>query len=75
MAARTLDLKGLSCPLPILKTRKALGEIAVGEELEVFATDPGAETDFPTFCKATGNMLVEHAEDAGVFRFLIRRGA
>jgi tRNA 2-thiouridine synthesizing protein A len=73
MADKTLDTKGLNCPLPILKTKKALGEVPKGGLLEVFATDPGATQDFEAFCRATGNMLVEQDAKDGVFRFVIRR--
>ena len=75
MADKTLDTKGLSCPLPILKTKKALGEVAKGGTLEVLATDPGSVADFEAFCETTGNQLVEHDEKGGVYRFLIQRTA
>jgi len=68
-----LDAKGLNCPLPILKTKKALKEIPVGETLEVLSTDPGSVADFDAFCRTTGNQLVESStQDDGVYRFLIR---
>jgi tRNA 2-thiouridine synthesizing protein A len=73
MADKTLDLKGLACPLPILKTRKALSGLPKGATLEVFATDPGSVPDFTAFCETTGNRLVEHDEAAGVYRFVIER--
>ena len=75
MPDKTLDTKGLACPLPILKTRKALSEMANGAKLEVLATDPGSVPDFMAFCEATGNVLVEHSEENGVFRFVIRHAA
>lgn len=75
MADKTLDTKGLNCPLPILKTKKALGEVAKGGTLEVLATDPGSVADFKAFCETTGNQLVEHGENAGVYRFVIQRTA
>lgn len=75
MADKTLDAKGLNCPLPILKAKKAIGELPSGGTLEVLATDPGAVADFQAFCKATGHALVEHNEAAGVYRFLIKRTA
>ena len=75
MPDKTLDTKGLACPLPILKTRKALSEMAKGAKLEVLATDPGSVPDFKAFCEATGNDLVEHSEENGVFRFVIRHAA
>ena len=75
MADHTLDAKGLNCPLPILKAKKALKEVPMGGTLEILATDPGAVADFQAFCRTTGNELVEHGEEGGVFRFLIRKAA
>lgn len=72
MADKTLDTKGLNCPLPILKAKKAIAEVPKGGTLEVLATDPGAVADFQAFCKSTGNELVEQSEEGGVYRFLIR---
>jgi tRNA 2-thiouridine synthesizing protein A len=68
-----LDVKGLNCPLPILRARKALKDIAIGATLEVLATDPGAVKDFEAFCRTTGNELVESKLDAKVYSFVIRR--
>lgn len=73
MADKVLDTKGLSCPLPILKAKKAIGELPPGGTLEVLATDPGSVPDFQAFCKQTKHALIEHSEANGVFRFLIRR--
>jgi tRNA 2-thiouridine synthesizing protein A len=75
MADRTLDTKGLACPLPILKTKKALSELPKGATLEVLATDPGAPADFEAFSAATGNDLLEHSQADGVYRFLLRHSA
>jgi len=75
MADKLLDAQGLNCPLPILKAKKAIGEVPVGGTLEVLATDPGSVADFAAFCKATGHALVESSADKGVYRFLIRRAA
>ncbi len=75
MADKTLDTKGLNCPLPILKAKKALADVPPGGTLEVLATDPGAVADFQAFCKQTKHTLVEHSEAAGVYRFLIKRTA
>jgi tRNA 2-thiouridine synthesizing protein A len=75
MADQTLDAKGLNCPLPILKAKKALKAVPDGGTLEVLATDPGAVADFQAFCRATGNQLVEHDEDGGVYRFILRKAA
>ena len=70
---KDLDARGLNCPLPILKAKKALAEMASGELLHVLATDPGAVKDFHAFAKQTGNALVESREDGPVFEFVFRR--
>ena len=75
MADKTLDTKGLACPLPILKAKKALSELPKGGTLEVLATDPGSVPDFTAFCEATGNKLLEQSEQAGVYRFVIEHSA
>lgn len=72
-ATQTLDTKGLNCPLPILKTKKAIKGLNSGETLEVTATDPGSVKDFDAFCKSTGNKLVESGETDGVYTFLIEK--
>ncbi len=71
--AKTLDLKGLSCPLPIVKTALGIKEVRSGELIEALATDPGSVPDFNAWCRSTGNELVEQTEDGGVYRFLIRK--
>jgi tRNA 2-thiouridine synthesizing protein A len=71
--AKTLDLKGLSCPLPIVKTAQGIKEVQSGELIEALATDPGSVADFNAWCKATGNELVEQGRDGDVFRFVIRK--
>ena len=75
MADHTLDAKGLNCPLPILKARKALKEVPDGGTLEIIATDPGSVADFQAFCRQTGNELLESSEDGDIFRFLIKKTA
>ena len=72
MADATLDARGLKCPLPILRARKALGGLKAGTTLEVLTTDPGALADFDAFCRTTGHVLVEHAPQDDAHRFLIR---
>lgn len=69
----TLDLKGLSCPVPIVTTAKTMKTLASGEHVEVFATDPGSLPDFKAWCLATGNELVESSQEAGVYRYVIRK--
>ncbi len=71
--AVTLDLKGLSCPMPIVKTAKAMKDLSQGDVLEAFATDPGSVPDFVAWCRATGNQLLEQSEQDGVYRFAIRK--
>ncbi len=68
-----LDVKGLLCPLPVLKARKVLTGLAPGAILELEATDPASVIDIPHFCAETGHVLVERSESDGVYRFLIRR--
>lgn len=73
MANQLLDAKGLNCPLPILKAKKALKDVPTGGTLEVLATDPGSVADFQAFCRTTGNELLESTQASGVYRFLIKR--
>nr|MBL8410966.1 sulfurtransferase TusA family protein [Dechloromonas sp.] len=70
---RDLDVKGLNCPLPILRTKKALAEMESGQILRVLATDSGSLKDFPAFAKQTGNELVEQREENRVFEFYLKR--
>ena len=72
MADVTLDAKGLNCPLPILRARKALKDVPPNGTLEILATDPGSAADFAAFCRATGNTLAEQSADGGVYRFVIK---
>jgi tRNA 2-thiouridine synthesizing protein A len=69
----TLDLKGLKCPLPALKTRKALKSVPPGGELEVLCTDPMAAIDIPNLVRETGDAVVRHAVEADVLSFVIRK--
>jgi tRNA 2-thiouridine synthesizing protein A len=75
MPDKSMDLKGLACPLPILKAKKALSQLPKGGTLEVFATDPGSVADFTAFSEATGNRLVVRSEDGGVYRFVLEHSA
>jgi tRNA 2-thiouridine synthesizing protein A len=73
MAEKMLDATGLSCPLPVLKARKALRDMAPGQTLELLATDPGALDDVPTFCESAGHELLEASKIEGnVYRFIIK---
>jgi tRNA 2-thiouridine synthesizing protein A len=71
MATETVDAKGLNCPMPVLRAKKAIKGLSPGDTLEVLATDPGAVGDFEAFSRATRNELTESSESDGVFRFLI----
>lgn len=69
----TLDCKGLSCPMPILKLAKELKNIEVGQVLELLGTDPGSKTDVPKWCEKTGNEFLEAIEESGVYKYYIRK--
>jgi tRNA 2-thiouridine synthesizing protein A len=73
MTAKELDTRGLNCPLPILKAKKALAEMASGDLLKVLATDPGSTRDFQAFAKQTGNELVEQSSAGGEFVHVLKR--
>ncbi len=73
MSSVQLDTKGLKCPLPVLRARKAMKPMAAGEVLEVEATDPGSVQDFKNFCETTGDELLESTEADGVYSFRIRK--
>ena len=73
MADQTVDAKGLNCPLPILRAKKALQAVGAGGTIEVLATDPGSVKDFQAFCRTTGNELVESSTEGNVFRFVLRK--
>nr|WP_282184336.1 sulfurtransferase TusA family protein [Azospirillum formosense] len=75
VAAKELDVKGLHCPLPILRTRALLDKLAEGEEVIVYATDPASIIDFKHFCNTTDNVLLAHETRGEVFVYHIRRGA
>jgi tRNA 2-thiouridine synthesizing protein A len=70
---KDLDARGLNCPLPILKAKKALAEMASGEILRVTATDPGSVRDFQAFARQTGNTLVGQSENNKEFIFFMKR--
>ncbi len=73
MADQLLDAKGLNCPLPILKAKKALKSVPAGGTLEILSTDPGSVADFGAFCRTTGNELLEQSEEDGVYKFVLRK--
>ncbi|KPF50793.1 hypothetical protein IP87_01820 [beta proteobacterium AAP121] len=70
---KELDTRGLNCPLPILKTKKALADMVTGEVLRVVSTDPGSTRDFQAFAKQTGNELVEQTQNGKDFVHVLRR--
>ncbi|MFP5348781.1 MAG: sulfurtransferase TusA family protein [Gammaproteobacteria bacterium] len=73
MADQELDARGLNCPLPILRAKKALNAMSSGQVLHILATDPGAVKDFQAFAKQTGNQLLESSEANGEFSFMIKK--
>lgn len=70
---KEVDARGLNCPLPILRAKKALADMESGQILKVFATDPGSQRDFAAFAKQTGNEIVETTVEDKTFVFLMRR--
>lgn len=72
--ALSLDLKGLSCPMPIVKTAKAMKDLKPGDIVEVLATDPGSVPDFKAWSQSTGNPLLEAGETNGTYRFVLQKG-
>jgi tRNA 2-thiouridine synthesizing protein A len=70
---KELDARGLNCPLPILRAKKALAELTSGQVLRIMATDPGSVKDFQAFAKQTGNELLSSAENNKEFEFYIKR--
>jgi tRNA 2-thiouridine synthesizing protein A len=70
---KEIDTRGLNCPLPILRTKKALADVLSGQVLKVVATDPGSVKDFQTFAKQTGHLLLQHSEANGEFTFLMKK--
>lgn len=71
--AETLDMTGYFCPEPVIRVNEAIGDVEVGEVLELLADDPSSKPDIQSWTKRTGHELISVEEDEGVFRFLIRR--
>ncbi len=69
----TLDARGLNCPLPILRTKKALATLSAGEVLQITATDPGSVKDLSSFCEQTGHEMLSSQQQSGEFHFKIRK--
>jgi tRNA 2-thiouridine synthesizing protein A len=70
---KELDARGLNCPLPILRCKKALAELQGGQILKVVATDPGSVKDFQAFCHQTGHEMLSSSEAGGEFSFIIKK--
>ncbi|MEE6450229.1 sulfurtransferase TusA family protein [Gottfriedia acidiceleris] len=73
-ATKLLDAKGLACPMPIVKTRKAIAEIEAGEVLEIHVTDKGAKNDLAAWAKSGGHELLNYTEEDNVLKFWIKKG-
>ncbi|EDL66787.1 sulfurtransferase TusA family protein [Bacillus sp. SG-1] len=73
-ADKILDAKGLACPMPIVKTKKAMNELESGQVLEVVATDKGAKSDLTAWAKSGGHELLDHKEENDIFTFWIKKG-
>lgn len=71
---KVLNAKGLACPMPIVRTKKAMDELTSGQVLEIHATDKGAKNDLAAWAKAGGHELVDHTEENGVLIFRIQKG-
>lgn len=71
---KVLDAKGLACPMPIVKTKRAINELEVGQVLEIHTTDKGAKSDFPAWAKSGGHELLKHEEENNVLKFWIKKG-
>jgi len=72
-ATRTLDYKGLKCPMPIVRISQELPKIGVGETVEVLTTDPGSLNDFPAWAKTTGQQIVETTQEPGLIKIYVKR--
>ena len=72
-ADKVLDLKGLLCPMPVVKMAKAIKEVQVGQIIEAYATDPGVMADIPAWARSTGNELVSLEKQERQYRFVVRR--
>lgn len=70
----TLDAKGLSCPMPLLRTKKEIGKLKSGEVLEVLGTDPGSRNDLPGWCEKSGHTFLGEREGDGFIHFFIKKG-
>ena len=72
--AKTLDYKGLHCPMPVVKISQEIGKVAVGDVIEVHTTDPGSLSDFPAWARSTGHSVLETKQEPGLIRIFVKRG-
>ncbi len=70
---KSLDTSGKCCPMPIVDTNKAIKSLRIGEVLEIIATDPGTQTDIPSWCKRTGNELLSSLEEDNTFKYYVKK--
>lgn len=74
-ADKTMDLKGLPCPMPVVKVSKGIKDVEVGQVLEAITTDPGSLADFPAWARTSGNEILDTVQEDGLIRFYIKRTA
>lgn len=72
---KVMDLKGLPCPMPVVKVSKGIKEVEVGQVIEAITTDPGSLADFPAWARTTGNEILNTVQDNGTIKFYIKRNA
>ena len=72
-AQKTMDLKGLPCPMPVVKVSQGIKDVEVGQVLEAITTDPGSLADFPAWAKTSGNEIIKTVQEDGTIRFFIKR--
>ena len=72
---KVMDLKGLPCPMPVVKVSKGIKDVEIGQVVEAVTTDPGSLSDFPAWAKTSGNEILKTEQDDGVIRFYIKRNA
>ena len=72
---KTMDLKGLPCPMPIVKVSKGIKEVEFGQVIEAISTDPGSLTDFPAWARTSGNEILKTEQDGNIIKFYIKRTA
>jgi tRNA 2-thiouridine synthesizing protein A len=70
---KVMDLKGLACPMPVVKVSKGIKEVEIGQVIEAVTTDPGSMADFPAWAKTTGNEILKTEQKEGVIKFYIKR--